>query len=388
MANPAPAGKLPEQAGGIVTSQFRRKMPQVSYRSNSVVSVDVPRDDVFKRCFIKMNGSVQVTYAAGAPVLGGMSLISRLVNRIDVVQNGQDTIKSMDPHMIRMQNLLVSGQSPDRSITKQAGAFSTRETTTELEFGGTAYQATTGYMLLSESICIYFEHPFCYEAGKSVSLWNTKGLSSAEIRFAFAAQTTLNEDGNTAVVTYVDDLATLFDVELISAPSVPREQDFMLYKQSVRRVTFSAQGRDVLVELPRGNLLTGIHLVARDGDTNRRLSDNVITDIALLINGQRLIQKTSFKNLQLENRMQYGVRDLKGTAAQGIIHAMQGYAYMGLIRDGDVRTALDSRVQNNVDLLQLSVSTAASTGVDPATYTNGVELSVMTDELSPPVSRI
>lgn len=388
MANPAPASQVPAQAGGIITSQFRRKQPQVSYRSNSVVSVDVPRDDVVKRAILKINGSFSVTYAAGAPVFGGMSFFSRLVNRIDVVQNGQDTIKSLDPHMLRMQNLLVSGQSPERAYSTSAAAFTTREALTEAEFGGPAYPATTQFVLISEMLTIYFEHPFCYEAGKSVSLWNTKGLSSAEIRFAFAAQTNLIEDGNAAVVTYADDLSTLIDVEFMSAPSIPREQDFMLYKQSVRRVQISAQVRDQAIELPRGNLLTGIHLLVRNGDANRRLSDIAVTDISLMVNSQRLIQKSTFKNIQQENRISYGVRDLRGTASAGVTHALQGYAYMGLLRDGDVRTALDTRISNNVDLLQLMVSTAASTGTDSATYTNPVEVSIMTDELSPPVSRI
>ena len=391
MANLAPAAKSPagpQDPGGVITSQFRRRLAQASYRANSVVSVDIPRDDVFKRIFIRMTGSVSVTYGAGSPVIGGLGMLPRLVARIDIVQNGQDTIKSLDPYMVRMQNVLVSGSAPERAYTSQAGAFTTREALTESVFGGPAYQATTGYMLFNESIAIYFEHPFMYEMGKSVSLWNTKGLSSAELRFAFNAQSNLLEDGNSASVTYADDLATLFDIELISAPAIPRESDFMLYKQTVRRVQFSAQSRDVLVDLPRGNLLSGIHLLARNGDTNKRLSDIAITDLALLINGQRLVQKTTFITLQRENRINHGISDYRGSASQGITHLLQGYAYMGLVRDGDVRTCLDTRVANNVDLVQLAVSTAASSGNDAATYTNPVELTIMTDELAPPVQRI
>jgi hypothetical protein len=235
---------------------------------------------------------------------------------------------------------------------------------------------------------ISFEQPFCYEAGRSVSLWNTKGLSSAEIRFNFSSLSNLIVDGNAAAVTYADDIAMSFDVELLSAPSVSRAQDFMLYKQSVRRYTFSGAQRDTLIDLPRGNLITGIHLLARNGDTNRTLSDIVLTDIMLQVNGQRIIQKSTFRNLQRENRIQYGVHDYRATASSGVTHAMQGYAYMGLLRDGDVRTSLDSRVSNNVDLLQLVLSTGASAGTDAVTYTNPVEISVMTDELSAPISRV
>jgi len=371
----------------VILSQFIRRLPQVSYKSNTVVTADIPRDDVVKRIFLRLTGSQSVTFASGSPFLGGLSFWSRLVASIQVVQNGQDTIKSIDPHLYRMANLLSSGQAPERAYSKSASAFTTRLALTELSCDGAAYQATTGYMLLNESLVISFEHPFCYEAGRGVSLWNTKGLSSAEIRFACNAVTNLIEDGNTATVTYVDDNAFLFDIEMVTVPWIPREKDFLLYKQSARRVQYSAQQTAALIDLPRGNKISGIHILARNGDTNRRLSDIAVTNLSLLLNGQRIIQRTTFLTNQQMNRIQYGVDSKKGSVAAGVYHNMQGYCYLGLLEGGDARTALDVSINAGCDLIQLQIDTAASSGNDAATYTNPVELTIMTDELAPPVAR-
>jgi len=370
-----------------IMSQFVRRLPQVSFQANSVVTADIPRDDVIKRIYLRLTGSQQVTYAAGSPFLGGMSFFQRLFNNIQVVQNGQDTIKSLDPHLMRMANLLAFGQAPERAYTKQAGAFSTRLAQTELTCDGVAFQATTGFMLLNESMIIPFEQVMCYEAGRGVSLWNTKGLSSAEIRFSCGAVTVLQEDPQAATVTYADDLAFKIDVELITVPWIPREKDFLLYKQAARRVQFSAQVADSLIDLPRGNKISGIHLLVRDGDTNKRLSDKAVTSIQLLINGQRILQRTTFITAQQQMRIIMGIDSPKGSSAAGVTHNMQGYAYLGLLEGGDARTALDVSIAAGVDLVQLQITTAASSGVDAATYTNPVEVTVMTDELAPPVAR-
>ncbi len=60
---------------------------------------------------------------------------------------------------------------------------------------------------------------------------------------------------------------------------------------------------------------------------------------------------------------------------------------MHLVRDGDVRSALDTKLSAGVDQVQLALTTAPSSGVDSATYTNPVEVSIMIDELSEPVKR-
>jgi len=329
-----------------------------------------------------------VTFASGSPVIGGLGVFPKLITNILINQNGSDTLKNVDPYFMRMQNaLLGNGNPPRRAITKQAGAFSTRRALTEMEYGGSAFQATTGYMLVEECISIDFENRFCYEVGKSVSLWNCRGLASANIVMQFGSYANMDEAA-AGTVTFASDLAATIDIELESAPAIPREMDFLIYKQTSQQVSWSGQQSGTLVYLPRGNLLTGIHMLARNGDASgQRLSDVCVTELELVINGQRTIKKTRWLSAQEEMKIAFGLKSAQGTAAQGITHNFQGYLYLGLVRDGVVGTALDTSLASGVDSVALKVSTAASSGTDAATYTNPILFSVMTDELAPPVKR-
>lgn len=390
--NGAPDMQKPQSAadqtpGGVIRSQFKRQLPQVTWVASGQASVQVPVDDVYKRALFRLNGSFSVTYGSGSPVIGGLGVFPKLVSNILIQQNGQDTIKNVDPYFMRMFNFLVSGEQPRRAITKQAGAFSTRIPLTEMEYGGSAYQATTGYMLVEEALCIYFEHPLCYEYGKSVSLWNCRGLASATIVMQFGPYSALDEAA-TGTVTYAADLPITIDIELESAPSVAREEDFLIFKQSSSTVSYTGAQSGALIALPRGNLITGVHMLCRNGDASgQRLSDIVLTNIEVVLNGQRSIKKTKWRNAQEEMKIAFGLNDKQGTAAQGITHNSQGYLYLGFLRDGIVNTALDSSLAAGVDSVNLKVDTGTASAPDAITTTNPLLVSVMTDELAPPVKR-
>ena len=365
---------------GVILTDFRRSLSVVPFNSASLSTLDIPRDDTFKRCNLRLTGSFSVTYGAGSPVLGGISFMERLINRIDFVQDGQVSIKSFSPHLYRMFNVLVAGEAPERALTKQAGAFSTRLALTEAEFGGSAFQATTGYMLLNETIIVYFENPMAYsESQKQASLWNTRNVSSAEMRVYWNALSNVQEDDTSAAtVTYASDLAPQLEVELVSVPSIPREADFLCFRQTVRKVSYSSAQTDAQVDLPRGALLAAVHLLVRDGGQQTRLSDTALTNVKVQINGGRaVLVNSTFLRLQQAARARHGIRAPKGTAAQGITHLLQGYAPVMLMRDGDINSCLDTRISNNIDQVSMLLTTDSS-----ATYTNGVTVQYMTDEFS------
>jgi hypothetical protein len=387
MSNGAAASGADATPGGIIRSQFKRQLPQQTWTAGGSSSVSVPVDDVYKRAFFRINGSFSVTYASGSPVIGGLGIFPKLVTNIVIQQNGQDTLKNVDPYFMRMFDFLVNGELPRRSITKQAGAFSTRIPLTEMEYGGSAFQATTGYMLVEECISVYFEHPLAYEHGKASSLWNCRGLASAQIILQYGSYANLDE-ANVGTVTFASDLPITIDIEMESAPAIGRKQNFLIFKQTSQTGSYSGQQTGAQLPLPRGNLLTGVHILTREGDANgRRLADHVMTDIEVVLNGQRSIKKTTFRNAQEEMKIAFGLRDVRSSALQGITHNLQGYCYLGFIRDGVVNSALDTSLQAGVDSVNLKFSTGPSSGTDAVTYTNSILVSVMTDELAPPIDR-
>lgn len=372
--------------GGVIRSQFKRSLPKVTWVAGGSATVQVPVDDVFKRLFMRLNGSFSVTYASGSPAIGGFGVLPKLISNITIQQNGSDTLKNVDPYFLRMFQLLVAGETPRRAYSTSASAFTTRVPLTEMEFGGVAYPATTQYLLVEECVSIHFEHPLCYEYGKSVSLWNCRGLASAQIVLQFGQYSALDETA-AGTVTYAADLPLQIELELDSAPAIAREDDFLVFKQTSNSFTYSSAQNGTLISLPRGNLITGVHMYARNGDTNRTLSDIVVTDIEVVLNGQRSIKKTTWRNAQEEMKQNFGIRSPRGSASRSITHNLQGYLYLGFLRDGIVNTALDSSLQAGVDSVNLKISTGSASAPDAVTYTNPVEIGVMTDELAPPVKR-
>lgn len=381
MANEAKGAAVAQGGAQLYTGETRRRIGSDAFSDSRVVSRDIPRDSVFKRFEFRAVGYFSVTYASGSPIASQLG-ISQILPRLDVIANGERTIKSIDTHLQERQNLLNNGVMAERAYSTSASAPTTLLALTETPFQPLfAYPATTQYVLINSGFVVNFEHPFAYELGKSATLFDTRNLSSCEIRYNFGALTAIQETGGSVSVTYGDTNLN-FISNAVEAPSVPRDQKFLDYKQSVRRFQISGEVRDLLLDLPRGNLISGIHMFVRNGDTNRRPSDIAIKDMTLLVNGQRILAKLgSFLELQQNGRLRYGINAAKGTASSGMTHALQGYCYLSLVRDGDLRTALDTSIQAGVDNLQLSVTSAATSGTDAATYTNPVEVSLMIDEL-------
>lgn len=85
----------PQAQTQVYAGDVRRALPQVTYASNQVVSLDIPRDSVFKRFSIRLVASFSVTYASGSPIASPLSAFDRLVTRTDITANGERVIKSV-----------------------------------------------------------------------------------------------------------------------------------------------------------------------------------------------------------------------------------------------------------------------------------------------------
>lgn len=364
------------QMGNIIQAESRRRLAPVAYSSGQLGTLDLPRDTVIKRMEVSLTGSFIMTYGSGSPLFQD-DWMSKLCNRMDVVIDGQRTVKSLDFEMQRYLNNIYSGNYPRRRYGTGA-ALTTLQGTTEWLYGTVAYPATTEYFWIDEAVTVHFEMPLSYAYDQRMAtLLNIKDVSSANVRFSFADISNLLQFGNAA--TPVASAVNLnFICTLIENRAVPREQQFYDFKETVKRVSYSAQVSGSQIELNRGNALAGVHMMVKNGNANKTLSDVALTDIALLVNGQQIIQSTKFKELQTSNQGRFGVNDLIASSS----HVAQGHAFMNLIQSGRIDSALNTTLGAGIDQVVLQVSTAASTGVDAATYTNGVEVSLLQMEIA------
>lgn len=366
------------QQARIIRSERQRKLQQLSFSPSTILTRDIPRDSCYKHMLLRLSGAVQTTFGSGTPVADAFSIFDNLVPRVDIVVNGSRTVKSVKPHLMRIQQLLTTSILAERASSAAAAAATDNFPTAD---GGFVYGTTTQYSTVRESILISFENVYA-RSGKESTWLNLKGAASAEVRLTTSAYSSLLGFGNTAPVVYANSTFVI-DILTIEAQDVPAEQKFMDWKQTTKQVLLSAQSTDYAIDINRGNRLQALMILTRDGAagstttaTGKLASNLVVTDMSLMVNGQNVIKKTDFKANNAELRHRFGVN----APYSSNVSILDGIAYLDLLSDdgrGDLNTALDVRPPL-VDNVQLFVSTNNSSNVS---YTNPVSIEVMTEEL-------
>lgn len=361
-------------------TERQRKLQALTFQESQILSRDLPRDTVLKSLQLRLSGSVVTTFASGTPVADAFSTFQNLVPRIDVVVNGSRTVKSISPYLLRMQQLLTTKILGERKSSAGAAAAAGNNPTVDAGF---TYGTTTQITTAAETIYLPFEQVFCdLGKGREATWLNLKGAASAELRLTCAAFSSLLGFGNTAPVVYTSSTFTV-DITTIEAQDVPANINFSDWKQTIKELTFAAETTNYAIEINKGNKLSAIALLARDGAagstttaTGKLRSNLALRALSLKLNGQIDIKSTTFMNLQAENRSRYGIN----APLASNVSLLDGYARMDLIARNDITTALDCRPPA-VDNVQLIVDTSNSTDVS---YTNPVSVTVLTEEIVEP----
>lgn len=357
------------------SAERQRKLQSLTFAENSILSRDLPRDTVLKSLQLRLSGSVVTTFGSGTPVADAQSTFDNIIPRIDVVVEGSQIVKSVRPHMMRIQQLFTSQILAERrsSAGAAASAFPTVD-------AGFTYGTTTQLTSVAETIYLPFEMVYADSGlGREMTWLNLKGASSAELRLTCAAFSKLLGFGNTAPVVYSSSTLQV-DILTTEAQDVPANVAFSIWKQTYKEESFSSETTERPVDINRGNKLTGIMLFAKDGAagsattaTGKLASNLAITRMSLKLNGQFDIKTTDFQSLQSENRARYGVN----APMASNVSLLDGIAHINLLSRKDLSTALDVRLPA-VDNVQLFLSTNTSSNVS---YTNPVVVGIMTEEL-------
>jgi hypothetical protein len=361
-------------------AERQRQLQSLTFAENQILSRDLPRDTVLKAIQLRLSGSVVTTFASGTPVADAESIFDNLIARIDVIVNGSRTVKSVRPHMMRIQQLFTTTVLAERRSSAAAAAATGNFPTVDQGF---VYGTTTQVSTAAESILLSFEHVYC-DAGKGrESTWlNLKGAASAELRLTCRAFSSLLGFGNTAPVVYTSSTFVV-DIFTVEAQDVPAQLVFSDWKQTYKEQGFSSQTSDFAVDINRGNKLSGLMLFAKDGAagsattaTGKLANNLVVTKMVLTVNGQSQIKATTFQALQNENRGRFGVNAPMASNRS----ILDGIAYMSLLARNDISTALDVSPPL-VDNVQLYLSTNDSSTVS---YTNPCVVGIMSEEIVNP----
>lgn len=358
----------------------QRKLQAITFQENQILSRDLPRDTVLKSLQLRLSGSVTTTFGSGTPVADALSTFDNIIPRIDVIVNGSRTVKSVRPYMMRMQQLLVAKILGERKSSAGAAAAPGNNPTVD---GGFAYGTTGQISTAAETIYLPFEMIFAELGMGRESTWlNLKGVASAELRLTCGAFSSLLGFGNTAPVVFS---ASTFKVDITTteAQDVPAEIIFSDWKQTTKELSYSAETTQSAIDINRGNRLSGLSLLVRDGaagsstTASGKLRSNLgVTNMSLKVNGQTDIKSTTFLELQAEMKSRFGISAPYGSN----VSLLDGYVMMNLLARNDLSTALDTRPPL-VDNVQLFVDTAPASVVS---YTNPISVTVQSDEIVMP----
>lgn len=361
-------------------SERQRKLQSLTFAENSILSRDLPRDTVLKSLQLRLSGAVTTTFASGTPVADAQSIFDNIIPRIDVVVNGSRVVKSVRPHLMRMQQLLFSTVQAERRCSAGASAATDNYPTVDAGF---SYGSTGQISTVAESIYLPFEMIWSEVGLGRESTWlNLKGVASAELRLTTTSFSKLLGFGNTAPVVYSNS-TMIIDIISTEAQDVPAGLAFSDWKITTKQQLFSAQVSDYPIDINRGNKLSGIMLFAQDGAagsattaTGKLASNLAITKISLKVNGQTDIKTTDFKALRAENALRKGVN----APFSGNVSVLDGVAHLDLLARKDISTALDVSAPL-VDNVQLFIDTNTASNVS---YTNPVSVTIQTEEIVVP----
>lgn len=372
----------------IIISERTRKLPQLTFVPSSTLNVQggLPLDTVLKGLNIRLSGSIVTTFASGTPVADNLSTLDNLITAINVRVNGGRLIKNIRPHFLHMQQIFSKNIDSERKCVAGAAAV-----TNPSADAGFTYGSTTNITSVCESVLLMFENVMARD-NKELTWLNLKGRASCEMQLQTAAYSALLGFGNTAPVVFSSSTFVV-DITTIEAQHISYDTAFWDWRQTMQDVSFSGQVNDYNVAVNRGNFLQGIMLMAKDGGagtattaTGKVLSNLLVTDIKLVLNGQTEVKSTSFLELQAQNRAQYGI----STPYASNYSRIDGIAYLDLLTAGDLKTALDVR-SPGVDQVYLKLSTraagtyGASAAYDIVAYTNPAVVTLLTNEIIPPM---
>lgn len=364
-----------------IISERQRSLQQLAFLPSTTITRDLPRDTILKYLVLTLSGSLQTSFLSGTPVSDVDGTFDNLVSEINVVIGGSRVVKNIRPAMLNFQQLLCTKSANVKKASAGAAALAIGLPPTVDQ--GFVYGTTGQFTTVRESLLLAFENIAC-TIGREATWLNLKGVSSAEIRFSTKAYANLLGFGNTTPSTGFGTptpAAFTIDISTIEAADVSPTAYFSDFKQTQRNVALASGTTNQLIDINRGNYLQGIMMFAKDGAvgsattaTGKLASNSILQAIALKLNGNTDIKVTSFQSLQDENRSKFGIN----APNVSNVSKLDGFAYLDLLRNGDLNTTLDVRPPA-VDNVQLSISTSSFD-----TYTSGAQVTLVTNEIVSP----
>jgi hypothetical protein len=322
----------------------------LAFVSNGVSQTRLPPDTILVGLSIRLSGTVTYTFASG-PAATQVGTLDDLVSLIEVSTRSGTVIKSVQPKMVHMQQLLNSAIQGERKASAAAAAAYNNNPTVD---GGFTFGTTTQTTTVAETVYVPFEMILA-KVGRDTTWLNIKGQSQADLRMYFKSISSLDLTGNATFTAF----SLSFEINTVEARdySPTKERD---WKQTTQVIPLTAQVSDFVIRLNAGNRMCGLSFFVQDNigavtATGNRPNNNTLTTIKLRRNG-REFYRTTFQTLQSQNKARFGVN----TPFSSNKSRMDGFAYLDFLQHRVLDTALELRFEKGITTFDLLVTTLAN----------------------------
>lgn len=355
-----------------IDSESTRKLATQAFAPSSIMTFRLPEDTTLRALQIRLSGSIITTFASGTPVADDFGPMDDLIASIQIRVGGSNAIKTITPRMAAFHQMLAQKNRGERKASAGAAEATELDITADVE--AFPYGTTTQVTSVAESLTVFFE---CILAdyGQEKTWLNLRGVVGSDLVLSTKAYSGLLGFGNTAPVVYSGSTLNI-DIQLVEARTVEANRKFDVWKETYQIEPFTAQAANRVIKLNPGQKIIGLSFLARDGAsgstttaTGLLASDKLINQMKLTLNGSFTPRNETWKELQAQNRARFGINAPYVSNKS----RLQGLAYMDLLQYRVLKTALDARL---LDSVQLEVSTNSG-----ATYTSTATLLVHQHEL-------
>lgn len=267
---------------------LRRKLQTVEYSANSTRTLDLPRDYGILALYLHLKGTLNIATADAVALYGDTPW--SLIERISVVLDGKDTIKSLPFKAIEHKTLLDYGTPPTEVVNGIIVAAHPFEALGVLQFqrkgGATPW----------DSMLYAFNH------------------RTAQLLVQWADGNKMVDPDATTVLSFT--VAPTLKVVAMEASNLPDDiflSDTLTMWERQISLPVTASSTNLQQRLSGGNLYRAIHILATvdaDAGAGPAGNDSVINSITLR-RGTEVLENIDRDTLAAYNKSQYGQESVR-----------------------------------------------------------------------------
>lgn len=287
---------------------FRRSVGTVVYSAGGQSSIEMPRDALYRKIYLRLRGAITIA-TAGSPVVYTESPCG-IIKRIELVANGKDTIKSLDFALAMVNTQIKFGTRPDKT------APPTTATTASVN----------AFAILPLAMPDSFK--------EIDTLLNSKALSTLVLKITWGNPTDLYSTDPTSftVDSMYCDVGMLESIGL-DAASI---QKLWTNKESVIEKEITATTSNFQIILPVTNIYRSILVKAEDdGDPVNTIINNI-----KLQSGTKVFFNEKAAVIQDMNKQELGLESMPA-----------GYHYLDFCPDGRLSEGIPAGALSNLEMI-------------------------------------